>query len=101
MTNEQIIEVCKLYDEILEKDGFQIIRENDEFGSLNHCRWMLNEIGKFLPQKIEKANRWLGFTQGLLWAHGYCSIENMRAHNRSKPIDETLEGKKSFMMYGD
>jgi hypothetical protein len=102
MTKEQIINVCQLYDDILTKDGFQNVQENDEYGSLNHARWMLNQIPNMLGDfyKIEKANRWLGFVQGVLWANGYCDIKSMKEHN--KPIvDETIGDKKTFMMYGD
>jgi len=29
-----------------------------------------------------KANRWLGFVQGFLWANGIYTIEEMKEHNR-------------------
>lgn len=97
MEKEQIIEICKMYDDMLLKDGFLKVQERDEFGSLNHCRWMLNEIPEILTNynKMEKANRWLGFVQGILWSHGYCDTKI-----KEKIIDESLKGK-SFMMYGD
>ena len=101
MTKEQLINIAKKYDDLLLKDGFLNRQDNDEAGSLQHCRWMLGQIPDIVASnKIEKANRWLGFVQGILWAHGYCTITEMKSHNRT-PIDETFEGGKSFMMYGD
>jgi len=52
---------------------------------MNHIRWMVNEIPKIIDQpcKKEKAMRWLGFVQGVLWLKGYYTIEEMKGHNRS------------------
>lgn len=101
MTREQILDICKKYDEMLMREGFLKKQEHYEYGSLNHCRYMLNKIPIHIDDgKFEKANRWLGFVQGILWAHGYCDIKTMKEHNRDI-IDETLYSSKSFMMYGD
>jgi hypothetical protein len=101
MTKEQILDVCSKYDQMLAREGFLVTQEHFEYGSLNHCRYMLNKIPTHLKEnKIEKSNRWLGFVQGILWANGYCDIKLMKEHNRDI-IDETLTNGKSFMMYGD
>ena len=31
---------------------------------------------------FEKANRWLGFVQGVFWSEGLNTIDEMREHNR-------------------
>lgn len=36
-----------------------------------------------LSENMDKANRWLGFIQGVLWTTGLYSIEEMRDHNRT------------------
>ena len=86
MKKNQFMEVCQDYDELLAKDGV-IIKHRDPNGDgdMNHIRWMINEIPKLVdnPCKIEKANRWLGFVQGVLWNKGYFTIEEMKGHNRS------------------
>jgi hypothetical protein len=53
---------------------------------LCHVRWMLGQMGSFLrgedEAQWEKANRWLGFIQGVLWCEGVYTIDEMREHNR-------------------
>jgi len=79
MKDEKIIEVCNIY-----KD-----RINDFFrGSYlpetyKHIGYMLWKIPQFLKEgRKEKANRWLGFVQGVLWAKDFYTIEEMKEHNR-------------------
>lgn len=51
-------------------------------GALGHVRWMCQQIPAFLKEgRVEKANRWLGFVQGVLWAIGHKSIDSMRDDN--------------------
>lgn len=57
-------------------------------GRLAHCRWMCGRIRAMLTQEVvleadvQKANRWLGFVQGVLWSEGVLTIAEMRDHNR-------------------
>jgi len=86
MKKNQFLEICQEYDELLKNDGYEIKNRGllgD--GDMNHIRWMIQEIPKLIdnPHKIEKANRWLGFVQGVLWIKGYFTIEKMKDHNRS------------------
>ena len=46
------------------------------FPKLRHLRWMLAEIPK-LPE--DKANRWLGFVQGVLYDLDFFTINELRA----------------------
>ncbi len=70
---------------------------------LQHARWMCQEAVKFLPDPycacsapscdlchppawdvpadLEKAMRWLGFVQGVLWSTGVRTIDQMRKDN--------------------
>ena len=51
-------------------------------GAAEHVRWMLDRIDEFVDEgRIEKAFRWLGFVQGVLWLDGRFSIDEMRHHN--------------------
>jgi hypothetical protein len=43
---------------------------------------MLEEIPKFIKNG-EKAHRWLGFVQGVLWTQGIFTIDQLRDDNRS------------------
>jgi hypothetical protein len=52
-------------------------------GQLGHCLWMLDRIEEMVANnQTEKAFRWLGFVQGIFWAQGVYSIDQMRDHNR-------------------
>ena len=83
MTKEQIISVCKEYDEFLEKEGFLCREESDTWNSYSHIRWMLSQIPTFVNEgKLEKSFRWLGFVQGFLWTNGDFTISEMKNHNR-------------------
>lgn len=83
MTKEQIIQACTKYDNILIEAGAVPARETDVPGSLNHLRWMCQEIINFVnEEKLEKAFRWLGFIQGALWSECICDIEQLKNDNR-------------------
>jgi hypothetical protein len=87
MTSAQIERVCAEYDNFLLEMGItEAARENDKPGSLPHLRWMVQEIPLFLESgiesHIEKAHRWLGFVQGVLWNKGIFDIEKLKNDNR-------------------
>jgi hypothetical protein len=46
-----------------------------------HALWMCVELQTFPPEKVEKAMRWLGFVQGILWCHCRASIEVFKKMN--------------------
>lgn len=51
---------------------------------LKHVCWMCIEGKKLVDEgRIEKAMRWLGFVQGVLFARGLVSIEQLK--NTNKP----------------
>lgn len=41
-----------------------------------HTHWMCEEAQSF--DDGEKAQRWLGFIQGVLWTRGICTIDELR-----------------------
>jgi hypothetical protein len=84
MTNEQIVNVTKKYSDFLTNMGvIESIRQNDVPDSLNHVKWMLEQIPMFIEEnKIDKANRWLGFVQGVFWVRNFYNIGEMRDDNR-------------------
>ena len=84
MTQQQIIDVCEKYNNFLINFGIaEAIRENDKPESLRHIKWMVEEIPKLLDVgKIEKANRWLGFVQGVFWVKKLLSIDELKNDNR-------------------
>lgn len=47
-----------------------------------HLRWMLEQAISFYgAARIEKANRWLGFVQGVAVARGWASLDQMKVAN--------------------
>ena len=52
-------------------------------GEVAHLRFMCIEASKFVDAgRVEKAMRWLGFLQGVLWARGFYSLEDLKNHSR-------------------
>ena len=84
MEIQQIIDVAKKYDNLLIEMGVvEANRDNENTESLAHLRWMLNEIPKHLEMgKLDKANRWLGFIQGVFWVKKFSSIHELKDDNR-------------------
>jgi len=82
MTPERIKEVLEIYRAKL----FQMAppRSEKEGGNrLQHVSWMCHMTEHHLAAgETDKANRWLGFIQGVLWCEGFFTIDDMRAHNR-------------------
>lgn len=65
------------------------------YGDSCHLLWMLGEMNAMLcdagvndedggpAKRDQKLNRWLGFVQGALWAHGMATIDQLRDDTRS------------------
>lgn len=57
-----------------------------------HLHGMLDSIEGFVkegtPKAWDKANRWLGFMQGVFWLNGTYTLDQMRDHNRTTPPPE-------------
>jgi hypothetical protein len=51
--------------------------------SLGYLKFICIEAAKFVDEgRIEKAMRWLGFLQGVLWARGFYSLDDLKNHSR-------------------
>jgi len=51
--------------------------------ALSHCSWMVQEmVNRVAQDQVDegKANRWLGFVQGVMWREGFFSIDQLRQH---------------------
>lgn len=90
MTSEQVLAAVEKYEKIL---GGRADLPPTRFSTngllpsrtdcLRHALWMTRELRKHLSGgKVEKAMRWLGFVQGVLWSLGVVSIEEMKDDNR-------------------
>lgn len=88
MTPEHIKTVCKLYHQKLVELGYKAERGRKNYERVervNHIVWMLEQIPEKADKNVEKACRWLGFVQGVLWRDSYFTIDEMRNHNSSIP----------------
>lgn len=96
MNKEQVVATIKKYSDTLSFRGIKPTRHLDlEVNEhkidatanklLEHARWMCDEIivkSSEYDSHTEKIMRWLGFVQGVLWATGFYSIEQMKDDNR-------------------
>ena len=88
MTNEEILELLKVYEtELLRQGHFsqkqdpRLRGNNFRFAvgpgdALNHCLWMVKKTQVLVTEgHREEAFRWLGFIQGVLWETGVYTID--------------------------
>jgi hypothetical protein len=85
----KVIEALGACEELIRKDPVYILvarsasdmhRRNglrDRQGHLDHCLDMVRRMREWKPEQLEKAFRWLGFIQGVLYAHGVTDIETV------------------------
>lgn len=98
MTGEKIKEVTAIYRERLTAAGYapERFRADDTPAcgqSLRHLLFMLDEIDDFVTaERMDKANRWLGFVQGVLWRNGLYTLEDLKSHNM--PPGEVLDANR-------
>lgn len=88
MTLEKVKQVVADYAKILDDMGWV---KNEQFTTpwqlpttedmLDHARWMCDQVADM--DDVEKAMRWLGFIQGIFWAVGRRTIDEMRDDNRT------------------
>lgn len=86
MTPDQVIRVLDKYtldfQRIVKPEQWPTNKPNpDEFQALEHALWMCEETRKFARYDVEKAMRWLGFIQGVLWTTQGKSIDDMMVDN--------------------
>ena len=101
MTDTQKINfifTCTMYKQKLKELGLKPmtiphdkLMENGTL-SLGHICGMLDKMIEFaLDGKVDKAYRWLGFVQGVLWTNNIYSIDELKMHNTSeKEYEENL-----------
>ena len=74
--------------EPVEADHTLVIDENHDRGemfevTLGHCLGMIPKMREFIEEdRMGKVFRWLGFMQGVFWAVGIYSVEEMKNHTR-------------------
>ena len=100
MMPEKVLQVIETYRQLFVDRGIGKIDyphdellEYAEIG-LNHCHGMLEKMIEFIhEERMEKAFRWLGFVQGVLWANQAYTLADLKNHNRMT-MEEKEEGFK-------
>lgn len=92
MTNEKLISVFQRYLDTLTSMGVTAKQLDDytvpasTLGPepiLSHLAYMCETaIQLVLNGRVDKAFRWLGFIQGVLWTADVYSVEDMKNHSR-------------------
>ncbi len=91
MTDEQVVQVVRGYQERLSREGYEphpidFNRTTASFPKsrqLEHVAWLCQDIQALLKQgERERAMRHFGFAQGVLWVHGIFAIAELREQNR-------------------
>lgn len=78
MTDDKILEVLHRYQK--EITGHPMRMFDDHF---SHCAAMIPQMEEFLAEgRRDKVFRWLGFIQGVLYAKGVYTIEQLKDHSR-------------------
>jgi hypothetical protein len=92
MTDDQVKQVVTSYQARLSKEGYRPVQVDFDRTTagvprsrqLEHVSWMCVEIQAAVAGgDRDKAMRWLGFAQGVLWAHGVYAVNEMREQNRA------------------
>jgi len=91
MTNEQIIQAITKYESVIRKRinlDWEIpphpigIIGVSYYDKCVRAIWMCGEIRKFINEgRLDKANRWLGFIQGVLYCENFYSILELKEDN--------------------
>lgn len=85
--HRKLLDTAMHYHRILGDKGYDAIQFEDagehKQAQLQHCRWMCSQIPIFLVDgKVNKANRWIGYVQGIFLTYNVFTLEEMKEHNR-------------------
>lgn len=89
MLPDQLRNVAVKYEALLQERGAVPVRADtnqriDTHQKLCHAMWMCEQIQAFVGLgEMYKANRWLGFVQGVMSSFDMLTVDEMREDNRS------------------
>lgn len=95
MNKSKVMKVLIAYNNFFRNKGLKEIDyphdkllKSKEDG-LSHCSGMIGKIFTFMEEnKMRKTFRWLGFIQGVLWALGFYTLDELMNHSR--PTEKEL-----------
>jgi hypothetical protein len=88
MSKDQFLLVLRFYRNALsgvpqEADHGADLAHDEQ---LEHLLFMLNRMETMYEEDPEKAMRWLGFVQGVLWSQGDYTIDELRIQNTNPDL---------------
>lgn len=88
MTLELMQDIASRYLERFKDYGVSVSQDrHTEESAMAYANYMCCRIKEMAREGDEsKANRWLGFVQGIYWSFGMYSINNMRDHNAGRKL---------------
>lgn len=99
MKSQQIIDLMDSYELKLGMPAVELIGQNQKYYELSsldvlkNAQYMAGRIKQLTGSgDLEKANRWLGFLQGIMWTQNIYTINEMRNQNRPENIKREGHG---------
>lgn len=90
MSGEKLLEMLGVYERMFREHGIDRkdvshgLRSPSSADQLEHAHGMIRQMKTFVTEgQIDKAFRWLGFLQAILWVNGFFTLDELRSHNRS------------------
>lgn len=108
MTNDKLMRTFQMYADRFasmfnSSTGPQRARTDtvgiEFWDTYRHAWWMCLEAQTYITSgRAEKAMRWLGFVQGVLWARSIYSIDELAEHNKPDevPFCRACHGNKKI-----
>lgn len=88
MTEEKLLSTLRFYREWIKREmACDPCESNDKPTHGGHLAWMCEQAELFATERRDKAMRWLGYVQGVLVAHGFFNLANVRTHSRTESVD--------------
>ncbi len=100
MTGQKVKTIFQLYLEHLNAAHPGIVRQMTEAqtkelsrginfeNEVSHLKYICVKAQEFVEEgRIEKAMRWLGFIQGVLWSRGYYTLDQLKNHSRPDSVE--------------
>ena len=85
MDVSRVVFVAEMYEQMLKRYGHEPKNCSSDIGgpleATAHVLWMCGQLKRIALEDMDKACRWLGFIQGVLWTRGFYTIDEMREHN--------------------
>jgi len=92
MTKQKVIDVAMFYSDWAIKRSSYFVESDVQTEQYIKIVDMSGKIIDFIQQeRIEKAMRWLGFIQGMLFMMGDFTVDELKSHNRKQQEIKTQD----------